>query len=126
MKSGAILQHLVAFDEHMEIDDGHGNYEGRWVEQCQRRAGYVYLRGGEAVIASRLEAQQPIIVTVRADSETRLIDPSWRMRDLRNGAWEGDPEDDGYWTGPEYAIKAVTPSENRRWIDVLVISGEAP
>lgn len=115
----------VAFDSRLEIDDGAGNREGEFVERFQRRAGFTFLRGTETVIASRLEGRQPIVVRVRACSETRKIAPDWRMRDLRNGEWSGVGED-AFWTGPIYAVRSVIPTEDRQWIDVTVESGVAP
>lgn len=119
------LYERVAFDSRAGVDDGAGNHEGDFVERFVRRAGFTFLRGTESVIAARLEGRQPIVVRVRACSQTRQIDAGWRMRDLRNGEWVGsDP--DVYWSGLAYAVRSVIPSEDRQWIDVTVESGVAP
>lgn len=101
----------VAWDVRSLQSDGYGNEQGNFAEVFQCRAGFTYLRGSEAVIASRLEGRQPIVARVRANSETRQIDHDWRMRDLR--------------TGETYAVQSVAPSEDRMFIDVLVTSGVA-
>jgi hypothetical protein len=69
------------------------------------------LRGGEGVQAARLEGQQPAIVRVRACTATLRIRPDWRMRDLRSGV--------------AYAIRGITLSPDRGYLDVLVQSGVA-
>lgn len=119
------LKHKVAFDARADADDGTGNHEGDFVQRFERRAGFTFLRGSESVIAARLEGRQPIVVRVRACSQTRKIDAGWQMRDLRNGEWVGSGAD-AYWSGPAYAVRSVIPSEDRQWIDVTVESGVAP
>ena len=60
-------------------DDGYGNLvTSGWHDEFTRPAAARFLKGGEAVMASRLEGKQPVIVTVRADSDTARITPEWR------------------------------------------------
>jgi head-tail adaptor len=106
--SGQLFER-VAFDERANVSDGEGNVEGEFVEQFTCRAGFTFLRGGETVIAGRLEGRQPVVVRVRSSSNTREIAPDWRMRDLR--------------TGKEYAVRSVIPTQDRLFIDVAVESG---
>lgn len=122
--TAARLYEHVAWDERQQTSDGHGNYEGEFVEAFTCRAAFTYLRGTETVIAARLEGRQPIVVRVRASSETRQIDHDWRMRDLRAGQWAGEIGSQ-YWDGPVYAVRSVIPTEDRRWIDVTVERGVA-
>ncbi|MBW9113149.1 head-tail adaptor protein [Rhizobium cauense] len=119
------LNEKVAFDERADQEDGHGNVQDAFVEQFQRRAGFTYMRGGETVIASRLEGRQPTIVRVRRDSDTLKIGPDWRMRDSRNGSWQGTDEN-RYWDGPIYAVRSIAPTEDRQFLDIMVESGVAP
>lgn len=123
-RSASRLFEHVAFDERQKVSDGHGNYEGDFLEAFQCRAGFTYLRGTESVIAARLEGRQPIVVRVRASSNTRQIDRDWRMRDLRDGQWVGASGED-YWDGPVYAVRSVIPTEDRRYIDITVEQGVA-
>jgi len=121
--AGQLFEH-VAFDMREQVDDGHGNYEQTFVEQFNCRAGFTYLRGGEAVIAGRLEGKQPIVVRVRVSSQSKRIATDWQMRDMRNGAWANDGGNQ-YWTGPVYAVRSVIPTTDRQWIDVTVEGGVA-
>lgn len=118
------LYERVAFDLRVADDDGFGNAVEDWAQQLECRAGFVWLRGSEAVIAGRLEGRQPIVVRVRASSETRRITPDWRMRNLRNGQWSGDSGGE-YWAGPVYAVRSVIPTEDRQWLDITVEGGVA-
>jgi head-tail adaptor len=105
------LREKVAFDERIMIDDGYGNMEGYFGEVFQCRAGFTFLRGSEAVIASRLEAKQPVVVRVRESTQSRRIQPDWSIRDLN--------------TGESYAVRSVAPTPDRQWIDVLAEGGVA-
>lgn len=116
------LNENVAFDERITQPDGLGNEQEQFVEQFKRRAGFTYMRGGESVIASRLEGRQPIVVRVRRDSDTLRIAPDWRMRDGRNGSWQG-AEENQYWTGPTYAVRSIAPTDDRQFLDIMVESG---
>lgn len=112
-KTGAgHLNERVAFDRRVTLDDGHGNKRGEFEERFQCWGGYTYLRGGETVIAARLEGRQPIVVRIRSSSASRAVAPDWRMRDLR--------------TGVAYAVQSVTRSDDRAFVDVMVQSGTAP
>jgi len=93
------IRFRVAFDKRVAAtDDGYGAKPGDWVEQFQRSCGIQYLKGGEQVIEQRMAGVVPAILTVRTDSKTRLIDNSWRARDLASGATfniKAIPPDDG-------------------------------
>ncbi|MBB3396870.1 head-tail adaptor protein [Rhizobium sp. BK060] len=123
-RGAGILFERVAFDQRAMQPDGFGNEQEKFVEQFQRRAGFTYMRGGETVIASRLEGRQPIVVRVRRDSNTLLITPDWRMRDVRNGAWQGTGADQ-YWEGPIYAVRSIAPTDDRQFLDIMIESGVA-
>lgn len=40
----------------------------------------MWLRGGESVMAARLQSRSPAIITVRASSLTRQITSEWKLR----------------------------------------------
>lgn len=105
------LKHRVAFDKRILADDGYGNSVGEFQEQFQVHAGFLHLRGGETVIASRLQGQHVQVIFVRASSQTRDVTGDWRIRDVR--------------TGDIYNIRDITPTEDRKWIDFLTQSGVA-
>ena len=108
--AGQLIEN-VAFDELNAVSDGYGNRQQEFVEQFKIRAGYVWLRGGESIQAARLEGNQPLIVRVRVCNDTNRIRNDWRMRDVR--------------TGEVYAIRAISRSLDRGYLDVLVQSGVA-
>lgn len=110
-RGGGQLIELVAFDALDSVADGYGNRQQEFVEQFTDRAGFTWLRGGESVQAARLEGVQPLIVRVRVSEKTNRITPDWRMRDVRTSA--------------VYAIRAITRSLDRGYLDVLVQSGVA-
>ncbi|MBY5503135.1 head-tail adaptor protein [Rhizobium leguminosarum] len=111
MAAGA-LKERVSFAVRNEQDDGFGNTVAGWIEQFQDAAEYVHLRGGESVIAARLENRHPQIVKVRASTATRRVTADWRVTDTR--------------TRVEYAIRDVTASTDNKWIDLLCERGVLP
>ena len=108
--AGQLIEN-VAFDALDSVADGYGNRQTEFVEQFKTRAGFTWLRGGESIQAARLEGQQPLIVRVRVSEDTNRIKPDWRMRDAR--------------TGNVFAIRGITRSLDRGYLDVLVQSGVA-
>jgi head-tail adaptor len=111
MAAGA-LKERVSFAVRNEQDDGFGNTVADWIEQFQDAAEYIPLRGGETVIAARLENRHPQIVRVRSHVATRLVTADWRVTDTRSKV--------------EYAIRDVTASTDNKWIDLLCERGVLP
>ena len=105
------LTQRVALDARADADDGMGNTRSDWVEQFQCRAAYRHLRGGETVLAGRLEGRHVQVIWVRASSETRQVTTDWRVRDVRSGQ--------------KFNIRDVTHENDRQWISLLVESGVA-
>jgi SPP1 family predicted phage head-tail adaptor len=103
------LRERVAFDKRGTGSDGGGGVVTTWQEQFQRRAAYVHRNGGEAVMADRLQGKRSTLIRVRADSQTRTIDTAWRVRDAR--------------LGTIFNIIDVTPTVDRKWVDVLAQTG---
>lgn len=129
-RSAGDLYHRFAFDKRrVDVDQGDGVTVGKWQEQFSVRAGVINLRGGEAVIAGRLQGKSTKVVFVRSSSQTRQISTDWRMRDARTGelidAASGEMVDGKKWTGVSYNIVEVTMSDDRAWIDCLGQSGIA-
>ena len=94
-----------------QADDGYGNTLTDWVDQFTVRGHRHFLRGGEKVIAGRLEGRQPIIVTVRQSTATDEICPDWRITDARSGE--------------TYNVRAVERSQNRLYYEILCEAGVA-
>lgn len=72
------LTHRAKFQRRAQQDDGYGNTVAVWRDLFTRWCNVRFLRGGEAVLASRLEGRQPVIITVRSCSQTRAIDSDMR------------------------------------------------
>lgn len=79
------LDRRLQFSERVEVDDGYGNTVGAFVPQFSDAANIKFLKGGESVMAARLTANGPVIVTVRNSTQTRRIAPQWQAQDTRTG-----------------------------------------
>ncbi|NKE74473.1 phage head closure protein [Ochrobactrum sp. MC-1LL] len=79
------LRDRVRLEKREEVDDGYGNTYGQWVPQFERDACILPSKGGETVIASRLQEVQPALIIVRFDAETATITAAWRLIDARSG-----------------------------------------
>lgn len=103
MTGSGDLFYLLAFEQQLLEETSYGGV-GDWAEVFQRRARIRARIGSEPVIAQRLQGVQPLEIEVRSDAETRDVDPSWRIKNVR--------------TNEYYQIRAVAPAENRRWISM--------
>lgn len=128
-RSAGDLVHRYAFDRRVDIDRGDGVTVGKWEEQLNVRAGVIPIRGGEAVIAGRLQGRSVQVVFIRASSLSRQISTDWRMRDVRTGEIVDDPKGDMVdgkkWTGVSYNVLEITISNDRAWVECLGQSGGA-
>lgn len=102
------LNQSVAFDMMTNVPDGQGGHT-RQPMSIETRAHYRFLRGGEAVIASRLSGVQPVVVTIRRNELTREITTTTVMRDLR--------------TGTKYNIRAIITTDDRKFLEITAQSG---
>lgn len=109
--SAGDLYYSVHCQKRTEQDDGYGNTVSGLATQFTVRAAYTHLRGGEAVIASRLENKHPVVITVRASSQTRQINSDWRLVDARDST--------------VWAVRDVTHETDRQWISLLCERGVA-
>lgn len=105
------LYNLCAFDQPIEAADGYGNLTSTFAEQFQLHGNFIFLRGGEQVMASRLNGQQPAIVRIRACHDSERITPDWQLRDVREGV--------------TYNIRSITIAPSRGYFDLLVQAGVA-
>lgn len=113
MKKGATgpLRERVLFQAPVSSPDGQGGTINGWSTGFTRWALYTRLRGGETVLAARLSGVQPTVIRVRADSETRTIDPTWRAADEH--------------TGEVFALRGVVLTDDRAFVDLTAESGVA-
>lgn len=102
----------VAFDKRAVQSDGYGNtVAGDWEEQFQTHAAFTFVRGGETVMAARLESRQPLVMRIRLSDDSKNIGTDWQVRDVRRGA--------------AYNIRTITPDNTRAFLDLLVEAGVA-
>ena len=94
-----------------DAPNDYGNTVADWADEGTVSAEFVFLRGGEAVIAGRLQGRQPVVIRVRASALTRSVAPDWRVTDVR--------------TGTVYAIRSVTETADRAAVEMLAESGVA-
>lgn len=107
------LDQRFRFDRRAENSgDGAGNFDEAWAPDVgpvwTKRQ---FLRGGEAVQASRLSGQQPVLLTIRASSDARRVTTDHRAVNVR--------------TCEIYNIRAVNPTIDRAYIELLAVSGVA-
>lgn len=105
------LFEAVAFDMPVAASDGQGGAESGWSQLHACRAHFRYLRGGESVQAARLSGVQPVVVTVRNCADMRTISTDGRMRDTRRG--------------DRYNINTIVEAENRMYLELTCVRGEA-
>jgi len=106
------LYERIAFEKPVQQPDGQGGMTNGWKQQFECRAHFHLLRGSETVQASRLQGQQPVIVTIRASSDARQIEPGWRIKDVRSGTI--------------YQVKEPPRlTEDRAYFQMLAMSGVA-
>lgn len=118
------LYYKVAFLKREETDDGLGNVTGhKFVEQFACRAAYRHLRGGETVMAGRLQGKHAQVIIVRSSSQTRLVTTDWIVRDVR-ASTETEPGS-GQFAGDVFNIRDVTQETDRMWITFLCEKGVA-
>lgn len=84
MDAGALTRRLD-FEAPHAVEDGAGNYVDGHVLQFTQAASVQYLKGGEGVLASRLNATQPVVITIRRSVQAQAITPEWRVVDKRGG-----------------------------------------
>lgn len=109
--SAGLMKERFAFDKRNDLVDGYGNTQSEWVEQYLCWTRRQFLRGGEDVIAARLEGRQPALLTIRRSNMARQITPDWRARDTR--------------TGEIYNIREAKPTEDRAYVEILCERGVA-
>lgn len=109
--SAGDLYYRVGFESPQSGSDGAGGVLDGFEEQFQVRAAYTHLRGGEGIIAARLEGRHAQIITVRFSSQVAAVTRDWRIVDKRNG--------------DTFNIRDISPSKDRAFVDILAEKGVA-
>jgi len=106
-KTGAgDLRERVTFQQRGTASDGAGGTVTTFTDQFTVSAQFVHLRGGESVMAARLEGVHTQVIRVRRSSDTRKAGHDWRIVDAR--------------AGTEFNIRDITPTDDRAFLDFLV------
>jgi hypothetical protein len=84
MTTGGELTRPVIFQQREA--DANGDPLGDWVDVVSRMAKIAPSIGGEGVINQRIEGNQPVVIYVRRDIETKLIDNTYRAIDVLDEA----------------------------------------
>lgn len=105
------LRHRVAFDKKGSASDGYGGRDTAFTQQFVVPAQFIHLRGGENVMAARLEGRHSQIVRVRTSEQTKTITTEWRARDTR--------------LSQAFAIQEIVLSDDGSYIDLLCERGIA-
>ena len=108
--AGPMREVLIA-QRREDVEDQYGNTQGQWVEQARFNASVEARRGGEAVIAGRLQGTVAYMVRTRYSAYAAAVSPDWRLVDARSGAI--------------YAIRTWVPRPKRDYIDGDVEIGVA-
>ena len=115
MPAGPMRQ-LLAWERREDVNpdfpEDYGNTQSDWVEQFRCSAARQAMRGGEAVLSSRLTGTQPYIVTIRQCDQARQIRTDWRARDVRSGQ--------------VLQVKSIMdPTDRGAFFDIMVVEGVA-
>jgi head-tail adaptor len=66
-------------------DDGYGGQTQTWADLLTAAASVQFMRGSETVIAARLQARQPAILTLRTSEAARSVRPEDKAVNDRTG-----------------------------------------
>lgn len=115
MTGAGDLIHRIGFFKRQTTDDGYGNTETEFPADPEFSvfAKIAAKFGGETVLAQRLQGTQLYTITVRQNSMTKSVDPSWMVKDMNEGT--------------EWAIKSgpVDPDNRRAFYEFLCQTGVA-
>ena len=89
----------------------YGNTVSVWQDRGEVWAQYTHLRGGETVLAGRLQGRHTQIIRLRSSAVSRQVAADWRVTDAR--------------TGTEYAVRDVTIDPGGAFVDLLCERGVA-
>lgn len=107
------MRERFRIERYAGTDDGYGNQVGSWQVLFIAWGGIRFMRGSEPVVAARLNARQPAILTIRNSEQARSIKASDRAVNAR--------------TGEVFNIRELPREarENRGFVEMLVEAGVA-
>lgn len=113
---GGDLRQRITFAVRADITDEYGNTQGGWADQFTCAAQITPRLGGETVDAARLSGRQPVVIRVRASTDTRRVRTDWKATDITSAS--------------EYNIRAVADpdlgtAEHGKWLELFAETGVA-
>jgi head-tail adaptor len=105
------LNQRFTFERRVSQGDGAGNTVAAFVPVFTCAAARADLKGGETVMASRLEGRQPVVLRIRASAESRAVTTDWMARDARSGE--------------TFNIRSKSETGDRLYFDMLCEAGVA-
>jgi SPP1 family predicted phage head-tail adaptor len=115
MIAGKLKERVTLAKRRVETNpdapDDYGNTVADWADQGTVWAQITYLRGGEGVIAGRLQGRVPVVIRLWASALSRSVATDWRVTH----------------DGTDYAVRSVNPDPegDDAWIDLLCEGGVA-
>lgn len=106
------LRDRVTFALPGSVTDDYGNVESGFVDQFTVAANILYVKGGEQVMAARLDGKQPVVITIRSSTESAQIKTDWRAVDAR------DPT-------RIFNVRSIQPSDRKDFTELLCEIGGA-
>ncbi len=74
------LDHRATFERPVQSRDEDGQLIQGWHDEATVWASVRYLRGGESVMAARMQSRTPAILTIRSSSTARRVTSEWRVQ----------------------------------------------
>jgi SPP1 family predicted phage head-tail adaptor len=105
------LEERVFLQRPTATPDGMGGTEAGWEDAFETRAHFRYLRGGETVLAGRLQGRLSVVATIPSHHAARQVTSDWRVRDAREGTI--------------YNVRSIIPSDDRAYLELTCESGVA-
>lgn len=85
MAGAGSLNERVTFMRFVSTTDQYGGQTGTWQDQFTAAASITWSRGGETVIAGRLQGKQPAVLRIRTSAAARDIKPTDKAVNARTG-----------------------------------------
>lgn len=107
----AHLDERIVLQRPTATADGMGGTEAGWQDVFETRAHFRYLRGGESVLAGRLQGRLTVVATIPSHHAARQVTADWRLRDAR--------------AGTIYNVRSIIPSDDKAFLELTCESGVA-
>lgn len=107
MSVAGMLRHRLHFNRRAL--DANGRRNGPWERQFTLQVDIDYLRGTQSAVEQRLQGIQPVTITLRDSSVSRLIATNWQAVNAHDETEVFD-------------VTASSPAKRRGWRNLLATS----